>query len=484
MGRLVGGQATWISVDGDQIAFGAGRSLRLARGIDAPLLELELELNEPIDSAVLVTGELYVASGTRLGRLSLERPFAAPSPIELVPAARGRLIAARMVDYIVVAEDGVGVRVIELPMPEAMAKHHKHHGHATEPRQKRLVPLTESFTALTTSGSTIYAAVAGGGLMVIELDDEATTHFVPLRAGVDALAANGTRLFALGQDGLEILDLSDTRAVKRTGFDSKVRGSSIELTGRTIHVGAGDDGLATFFNSAATAGSTLVTVGDNFFSPSDVTVNVGDTVMWAKQTSGFHNVASCTTGSFGCSTTANEPFRSGDLTGATFTFQHTFMAEGSNDYMCEAHFFAGMDGNVLVEGGGRPTPPGVPSLTVAKNDATGTSLDLSFDTTSCDAEGHNILFGGSAELPTMPGGTYATLGAECGIGGSPYTWNPSASPGRDGLLWFLVVADDSSANEGSWGKDSAGTERDGSGASGSSGQCAVQTKDLSNTCGQ
>ena len=80
VGRLVGGKATWISVDGDQIAFGTGRALRLARGIDVPLLEQELQLKDSIESAVLVTGELYVASGTQLGRLSLERPSAAPSP--------------------------------------------------------------------------------------------------------------------------------------------------------------------------------------------------------------------------------------------------------------------------------------------------------------------------------------------------------------------------------------------------------------------
>jgi hypothetical protein len=42
---------------------------------------------------------------------------------------------------------------------------------------------------------------------------------------------------------------------------------------------------------------------------------------------------------------------------------------------------------------------------------------------------------------------------------------------------------DGSNREGSWGKDSAGNERLGPAAGGSSGQCGVTTRNVSNVCG-
>ncbi len=78
-------------------------------------------------------------------------------------------------------------------------------------------------------------------------------------------------------------------------------------------------------------------------------------------------------------------------------------------------------------------------------------------------------------------------GSECDIGAnSPFTWSSSPDPSIDptGLIWWLIIATDGSATEGSWSQDGSGLERSGPGTNGSSVQCGVTDKDLSNLCGQ
>ncbi len=138
-------------------------------------------------------------------------------------------------------------------------------------------------------------------------------------------------------------------------------------------------------------------------------------------------------------------------------------------------------------------PPGVPdgsaggeSLRVAKLDAAGSSLSISWDTTGCDARGYQILYGTGSGLPATPGGTYALAGARCDIGiTSPFVWSPSPGPvDSSGLIWLLVVAHDAIATEGSWGKDGADLERSGPGTAGASLECGITSKVASNACGQ
>ena len=76
--------------------------------------------------------------------------------------------------------------------------------------------------------------------------------------------------------------------------------------------------------------------------------------------------------------------------------------------------------------------------------------------------------------------------ARCAIGAvSPYVWSPSPDPQMDpeGLIWWLIVADDSQGVEGGWGTDGQGTERRGPGTDGASNQCGMTRKDLTNACG-
>ena len=150
--------------------------------------------------------------------------------------------------------------------------------------------------------------------------------------------------------------------------------------------------------------------------------------------------------------------------------------------------YAGEAGSVDLS----PGPPAVPGegavpLTVAKTVADGSQLQLTFDTATCTGNtDHQVVYGFGSTLPASPGGTFGVSGASCGVGASPFAWLGVPDPSKDasGLLWFLMESTDGVATEGSWGHDSAGGERVGPGAGGSSGQCGITGKDLSNTCGQ
>lgn len=126
-------------------------------------------------------------------------------------------------------------------------------------------------------------------------------------------------------------------------------------------------------------------------------------------------------------------------------------------------------------------------MRVDKVDAEGSALALTWDTTACDARGHHLLFGGSAEIPSTAGGDFDIAGAVCDIGAtSPFVWRNVPDPVADprGLLWWIVVAHDGAGTEGSWGRDGAGTERVGPGPGGASLVCGIALKSIASACGQ
>ncbi len=81
-----------------------------------------------------------------------------------------------------------------------------------------------------------------------------------------------------------------------------------------------------------------VTVGNNFFSPANLTIQVGDTVRWTNpQDNGpQHNVT-------------GDGF--GSVTAESFVFSHTFTEAGTENYLCTVHP-ATMTGVINVQGGG------------------------------------------------------------------------------------------------------------------------------------
>ena len=152
--------------------------------------------------------------------------------------------------------------------------------------------------------------------------------------------------------------------------------------------------------------------------------------------------------------------------------------------------YAGTTGSVDASGGG--ALHGVPDGTtgqpvrVDKLIADGSSLSVSWDTTTCsDTNNHQILFGTKSGFPAVPGGLYTLAGGACAIGSaSPYTWNatPSAGDGN-GLIWFLIVTKNASGTEGPWGSYNGVAERSGLGTGGSSNVCTTTNKNTTATCG-
>ncbi len=82
----------------------------------------------------------------------------------------------------------------------------------------------------------------------------------------------------------------------------------------------------------------VVEVGDNFFSPSELTIETGDTVRWENAAGGgIHDVVS-ETNAWTPSVLANE-----------FTFEVTFNDSETFDYFCTPHRNFGMVGTINVE---------------------------------------------------------------------------------------------------------------------------------------
>ena len=80
----------------------------------------------------------------------------------------------------------------------------------------------------------------------------------------------------------------------------------------------------------------IVTVGDNFFNPSNLTIQVGDSVEWRNASGGNSHNVTANNGSFASNTSSS------------FTFVRTFTASGTTNYRCTIH--SGMTGVVTVQG--------------------------------------------------------------------------------------------------------------------------------------
>ena len=152
--------------------------------------------------------------------------------------------------------------------------------------------------------------------------------------------------------------------------------------------------------------------------------------------------------------------------------------------------YAGDEG--FVDASPPPQPPGVPDGTggsqpmlVTPLALDGSSLSISWDTSVCTGDSqHSILYGDGSMFPTAPGNAFGLLGGVCAVGGtSPFVWSsvPTAADSTRILWWVIVV--NAGSSEGSWGTDSAGTERLGPGTGGSSGQCSITALSTTNVCG-
>jgi plastocyanin len=89
--------------------------------------------------------------------------------------------------------------------------------------------------------------------------------------------------------------------------------------------------------------SYTVTVSNFEFSPKELSITVGDTVVW-KNVSGMHNVDGLMT------TYPSNPESFGNDVSSGWTYSHVFNIAGTYDYRCDPHFSLGMTGEIIVEG--------------------------------------------------------------------------------------------------------------------------------------
>jgi hypothetical protein len=119
------------------------------------------------------------------------------------------------------------------------------------------------------------------------------------------------------------------------------------------------------------------------------------------------------------------------------------------------------------------TPPlSVPQGSLAASRVSDTTIDVSWDTSTCTASSYDLIYGHLADVDSL-----ALLGAECDIGVSgAFAWTGVPS----GPLYFIVVGRDSSGiYESGWGVDSAGNPRLPYLAA---GLCGSTTKVITSTC--
>lgn len=115
-------------------------------------------------------------------------------------------------------------------------------------------------------------------------------------------------------------------------------------------------------SSTATATATrtpiIIDVTNNSFSPSSVTIQVGDTVIW-RRLEGFHNVRA----DDGLFRLGDE---NGDVSNTWTEVSYTFLETGTIGYYCEAHGGpngVGMAGEIIVQAAPTSTPTNTPGVT-------------------------------------------------------------------------------------------------------------------------
>lgn len=148
--------------------------------------------------------------------------------------------------------------------------------------------------------------------------------------------------------------------------------------------------MAAFLPSLAAAATTNVTVGDDFFSPSSVTIRANDQVTWSW------------TGNINHSSTSTQGLWDSGVHGKGNSFSHTFPTAGSFPYLCTVHSSI-MTGKVTVQ-----APVNVPPTVTITAPANGSIFAAPWNGTilasASDADGTVSkvdFFAGSTPLGTV-----------------------------------------------------------------------------------
>jgi subtilisin-like proprotein convertase family protein len=109
-------------------------------------------------------------------------------------------------------------------------------------------------------------------------------------------------------------------------------------------------------------------------------------------------------------------------------------------------------------------------MTADRGNALATSINVTWDVSTCSSADHEILYGNLASVASS-----TVTGSFCGLGVSgAATWTGVPA----GNLWFVVVGADNFGTEGSWGLGTGGQR----GGTAASGQCGNGVRDNTATC--
>ena len=177
--------------------------------------------------------------------------------------------------------------------------------------------------------------------------------------------------------------------------------------------------MASFFLGlpiSAHAVTHNVSIGDNFFSPTNLTINVGDTVRWTYSGDRLHDATA-------------DDFSWASPTSTSIDFSHTFNSVDVVPYHCTVHSSPGgssMNGTISVVAVDENQPP------TANFSFNCSDLDCDFTDTSTDSDG-----------------TIATWSWNFDDGGSSGAQNPSHSYAAAGTYTVGLTATDNDGAEDS-----------------------------------
>jgi plastocyanin len=413
--------ADWVAGGDGLVLFGAGTSVHVAPMETPGAPVASLELRAPVEGAAVVGRYAYLAqSGLGLRVLDLGVPDQ-PADLGLIPFQGAAFRVTQWSDYLLVASDS-SLTVLSLGT---------RHSHVMDGAGGHCMAMVDPFAlgevasmrfdglplALSASGTKAFLATRDGRLLAIDLSDRTNPTVLSVRdlpAGATALSAHLDGM-ALGFDGARVAALPEGRSLDGPVV-SGARG--LASMGRKILIAGGQKGLYSSVDESAQAATVNVNVANFFFSPSTVTINQGDTIHWI-WVGGTH---SSTSG--GCPGGNCTPDGLWNSTGKTSgTFDHTFPDAGTFSYFCEVHL-ASMTGKVTVKSTG-PAP---------------LSASSSASVTTGQAP-LAVTFTGTAAGGTPP----YTYSWDLGDGGSSTDQNPSHTYSQVGGYNVVLTVHDSAS---------------------------------------
>jgi len=172
--------------------------------------------------------------------------------------------------------------------------------------------------------------------------------------------------------------------------------------------------------AAVRAANVTVNVGglSTSYSPSTVTIQVGDSVTWVNQ-GGGHNVVA-DNGSFRCANGCDGAGGNGNVSSSAWTATRTFTQAGTFGYFCEAHGGpggSGMAGTVVVQGA-PPPPPQTGTLRFSQTAYTVSEGTANATITVSRVSGDD----GVASVTWQAAAGTATAGSDFTAGSGTLTW--------------------------------------------------------------